>query len=109
VGEQIMRLKGRTLETLGRARPFLIEEVTEHGIEVVVCSTGSVRYIPRTNVETGWVELCERGELTLDDIRKRQTEANPAYGGALLAELPGIVVEADPIRLRRDRDKVHGR
>ena len=96
--ERVVGLRGKTLETLGRPRPFTIVEVTQNGLEVRV-STGNVRYIPRPNVESSWAQLLRNKELTLDDIRENHTKANPAYVAAVLAEMPGVTKKTGPIRL----------
>ncbi len=100
--ERVVGLKGRKLETLGRPKPFTVEEVTQNGVEIRT-STGNVRYIHRSNLEKAWAELVQDKKLTLFDIRDHHDTANPAYIAPILAQMPGATVETEPMILLRYR------
>lgn len=95
------QLKGHTLETLGRAKPFTVVVVNERSIVVRPHSTNQDRPIRRIEIESALGELQQCGELSLVNIRKNHhSEVNPAYVAALLATLPGVSKITNPIRLR---------
>jgi hypothetical protein len=97
---EIRNLKGHTLKTLDRRKPFQVVEVTEHNVIVVPIETGKERPVPREGIEKAYRQLIVKGSLTRSDIMKEYSPFNPAYVAALLAELPGVQHSLRPIVLR---------
>ena len=87
---QIRNLKGRTLKTLDRRKPFQVVDVTEHTVIVLPLETGKERPIPRTGIENAFRHLVVTGRLMLSELEKEYTPRNPFYTAAMLAEIPGV-------------------
>lgn len=98
----LARLEGQTLKTLDRGQPFQILRVSDTAL-IVRTSTGKNRRIPRKQIEDAWGQLAATGSLTRQEIRENFAEFNPAYVAALLSNLPGVITELKPIRLRLKR------
>jgi hypothetical protein len=96
---EIRNLRGRTLKTLDRRKPFRVVEVTEHTVIVLPLETGNERPIPRAGIENAFRHLVVTGRLTLAELEKEYTPRNPVYAAAMLAELPGVKYFLKPIRL----------
>ena len=97
---EIRNLKGRTLKTLNRHKPFQVVEVTEHAITVLPLETGKERPIQRAGIENAFRHLVATGELTRAEIEKEYSPRNIAYVAAMLAEFPGVKYALQPIRLQ---------
>ena len=97
--DEIRNLKGRTLKTLDRRKPFQVVEVTENTVTVLPLETGKERPIPRTGIENAFRHLVVTGRLMLAELEKEYTPRNPVYAAAMLAELPGVKYGLRPIRL----------
>ena len=97
---EIRNLKGRTLKTLDRRKPFQVIEVTEHAVTVLPLETGKERPIPRAGIENAFRHLTVTGGLTRAELEKEYTPRNIAYAAAMLAEFPGVKYDLRPIRLR---------
>ena len=96
--DEIRRLQGRRLATLGRWKPFDVVKVGERAVEIVIGSTGSARRVSRREIERAWRELEGRRSLSLPRIR-----GGHSYVAAMLSELPGVTHRRHPIRLRLTR------
>lgn len=96
----VKALAGRSLATLDRRKPFTVKTVSESAVTILVGSTGRERRIARAEIEPAWVELQQHGTLTRGDVRERFAQYNPAYVAAILGQMPGVVVDTKPIRLR---------
>jgi len=96
---EIKKLKGRTLHTLDRHKPFEIVAVTENTVIVLPHSTRKERPIPRAGIENTFRHLTVTGRLTLTELEKEYTPRNPVYTAAILAEIPGVKWFVKPIRL----------
>ena len=93
---EIRELKGRTLHTLDRRKPFSVVNVTENTITVLPRSTGKERPIQRSGIENAFRRLTVTGRLTL---KEEFTPRNPVYTAAFLAEMPGVSWYVKSIRL----------
>ena len=58
---EIRNLKGRTLKTLDRRKPFQVIDVTEHTVTVLPLETGKERPIPRAGLENAYRHLVVTG------------------------------------------------
>ena len=96
---EIHNLKGRTLKTLDRRKPFQVIEVTEYTVIVLPFETGKERPIQRTGIENAFRHLVETGSLTRAEVAKEYTPRSQVYRVAMLAELPGVRYFLKPIRL----------
>lgn len=99
IWDEIRKLKGRTLKTLDRQKPFTVVAVTYDKVTVIPQSTGKERPISREGVENAYRHLLVTGRLTLAEIEKDYAPRNPVYVAAILAELPGVQYKVKPIRL----------
>lgn len=77
----------------------MVKSVDQYELKIVVKSTGAVRRISRSEVESAFNDLWLMNELKLADIRSRHSAHNPTYVAALLAELWRVEYELEPIRL----------
>lgn len=100
----IRKLKGRTLKTLDRRKPFTIVAITDNTVTVLPLSTGKERPIARVGIENAFRHLQTTGQLTLAEIEKEYASRNPVYVAAMLAELPRVQYRQNPIRLFIDRE-----
>jgi hypothetical protein len=97
---EIRNLKGRTLKTPDRRKPFQVVEVTDHAVTVLPLETGKERPIQRAGIENAFRHLGVTGRLMLAELENEYTPRNPVYAAAMLAELPGVKYGLRPIRLR---------
>lgn len=95
---EVAKLAGRELHTLHEEAPFRVEEVNEREV-VLRLSTGATWKLSRKGVERAWEELVRRGELSRTWIWDEVPERGAAYIAAILAALPGVRYETEPIRL----------
>jgi predicted RNA methylase len=66
---------------------------------VLILETGTEWKPPREQVKRAWRELLRRGELPRTWIRDEISEYNAGYIAAILAALPGVTYQTEPIRL----------
>jgi len=92
---ELSMLKGRDLQTLGRARRFSIVDITCAAVLVRPGCSGSERIIPRAQIDAAYRQLVQHGNIDLAGIR-HHSEMNPVYVAAMLAELPGITSRSRP-------------
>lgn len=97
--EHIRKLTGTTLKTLERGHPFDVVEVGSENATVRPQATGIKRTIEKETFEEAFKELATRGELSRADIQERYTLFNPAYVASMLAQVPGLTVKRESIRL----------
>jgi hypothetical protein len=97
---EIKRLKGETLSTLARRKPFKIVSVTDNSVTVMPLSTNKERPVPRAGIENAFQRLITIGEINLADLEADFTPLNPVYTAAILAEMQGVKVYLKPIRLK---------
>lgn len=99
IWNEVRKLKGRTLKTLDRQKPFTIASVTYDRVYVIPQSTDKERPIPREGVENAYLHLVVTGRLTLTEIENEYAPRNPVYVAAILAEMPGVQCKINPIQL----------
>ncbi len=99
IWNEISNLKGRTLKTLDRHKPFEIVALTENVVTVLPKSTGKERPISREGVDNAYRHLTVTGRLSLTEIENDFAPYNPVYVAAILAELPGVRYTIRPITL----------
>ena len=75
--KEIKRLKGETLRTLSRRKPFDVLAITKSVVIVVPHSTGKERPVQRAGIENAYQHLLVTGELTLSDIEEKFTPYSP--------------------------------
>jgi len=95
---EVAKLEGRELATLDREARFRVKGINEREV-VLVLETGTEWKPPREQVERAWHELLRRGELPRTWIRDEISEYNAGYIAAILAALPGVTYQTEPIRL----------
>lgn len=95
----IEKLAGQELHTLAERQPFTIERVTDQAVHFRVASSGRRYQVRRSEVETAWQTLRERGQLAQAALRAELNLAMPVYIAALLAALPGITHTTGPVVL----------
>lgn len=101
IWNEVQKLRGRTLKTLDRQKPFIVAAVTYNTVTVIPQSTGKERPISREGLENAFRHLMVTGRLTLAEIEKDYAPRNLVYVAAILAEMPGITYKFRPIRLYR--------
>jgi hypothetical protein len=94
----IAGLKNKTLHTLDRGRPFVVVDAGDKKL-VIRVSTGRLRSIRRSEIESAFQELQTLGELSARDIAGRHARWNLSFVSTLLAALPGVDHRLRPIRL----------
>jgi hypothetical protein len=100
IWNEIEYLKGQTLRTLARQKPFIIVAVSDKSITVMPLSTNKERPIQRAGIENAFQRLTSAGELTLADLEADFTPLNPVYTAAILAKMRGVKVYLKPTRLK---------
>lgn len=103
---EIGKLVGRELKTLDEGNPFRVVRMNDNYMEIFIAQTGKPRKIQRSEIQDAWNELVQKGELSRTTIHQKYSEFNPAYVAAILAELPDVSYETEPIRLFYRRPKV---
>ncbi len=96
---EVAKWIGRELATLDQQHPFRILEVTNTGVRIRMERTGQSRIILWSEIEGAWRHLLSQRELSRQEIQRHYSEFNPAYVAAILASLPGVRHQTDPIRL----------
>jgi len=99
IWNEISNIKGRTLKTLDRQKPFEIFAIKANTVIILPHETRKERPIPRANFENAYRRLVATGEITRSEIMAEFSEFNPAYIAAILAELPGVEHSMRPIKL----------
>jgi hypothetical protein len=87
--QELSKLSGKTLLTLGRGQPFDIVEITASRVVIRPSKSGVERAIGMRCFETAYDELLASDGVDLVMFR-RHNEMNPVYIAAMLAQLPGI-------------------
>lgn len=103
VWNEIRKLKGRTLKTMDRRKPFTIVAITDETVTVLPQSTGKERPISRAGIENAFRHLMVNGHLTLAEIENDFAPRNPVCVAAILVELPGVQYKLSPIHLSISR------
>jgi restriction system protein len=96
---EVKKLAGQRISTLGEEAPLIIEEVDDKAVRMRVVSTGNPYPIFRVELVKVWFVLKKRGELLQTAIRDDLKLPNPTYAASILAMLPGVSYEVNPIRL----------
>ena len=100
IWSEFRKLQGKTIRTLDRRNPFDVSYVGQDTLIVTPQVSGKVRTINREIIESAFIELKTKGELSRSEIQDRYSSFNPAYVAALLSELPGVSYRIRPIVLR---------
>ena len=94
-----LRLEGKTLKTLAQSKKFDVVRVSSEEV-VLTVSTGKSRPIPFWKFQKARDHLEEHKKLTLVEIRELEiSNFHPTYIVALLAAIPGVSVDRNPISL----------
>ncbi|MFZ7138010.1 MAG: hypothetical protein ACOWW1_06300 [archaeon] len=100
VQEQFTKLKGKTLHTLSRRKPFTIQEIFSNNI-IIESSTSKCRKIMMTEIQDSLNHLKKYKSLTRDDIEnKSYSPRNSAYVFALLTKIPEVSFDMDSKKLQ---------
>lgn len=99
---QIVALIDKPLLTLQQNNPFQIAEMDERNVTIHVDSGDILCLIPVAHLTHSWQLLLKTGKLSLRAIRNQVSPAHPAYLAGILAALPGVRHQTDPIVLVYD-------
>ena len=97
---RIKNLKGNTLRTLFKGKPFDIVDISDNAIIIRPHHKNKKRVIQRKEIEGAHKELFALGHISRSEIEARHALRNPAYVAALLAEEEGVIYTNRPIVLR---------
>jgi hypothetical protein len=97
--QNVGRLRGRKLHTLGEGAAFDVLDVDEKAVRIRVASSGHTYSIYHRELESIWDILTRHGELRQIAIHSELGLPNPTYAAAILAALPNVSYEVRPIRL----------
>ena len=100
VRDQVGRLKGHTLFTLGRRCAFDVVDIASGSVEIRLHSTGKKSRVSRRRIERAWELLESAGSLTQKEIKEGASRYNYSYVAAILAALPGVKHTGQPVELR---------
>ena len=103
VWERLDYLSGQTLKTLESQEPFEVIEVSATGVRIFIYSSLKKRGIYRDEIEGAWRELQTKGVITYSDIG-RYSKANSDYVAAIIASVPGVSYQIDPLQLSISTD-----
>lgn len=92
-------LEGMLLNTLDSKAPFQVVAVDEIGIDIRVASSSKYYRVYRSELESVWAVLMQRGKIRQTAIRRELGKPNPTYVASLLAALPLVEHSTDPICL----------
>lgn len=92
-------LKGMTIKTLDRNRPFTIRSVDNKVLVVLIGSTRKERKISRNEIDGAYKVLYQDHKVTRSEIEAKFSMRNPAYVAAILSKYPGVRVTLKPITL----------
>jgi len=95
---KIAQLVGQQISPLDRGEPFQVSSINDREV-VLVLGTGSEWRPPRSHIERAWAELTSKGTVKRTWIRDEISEYNASYIVALLAALPGVRHQVNPIQL----------
>ena len=97
---ELKKLQGKRLTTLYQNKPFEITQVSNNQI-ILKTSKESQRPIPLKEITSAWNHLEKHKKLTRSQVRDLgYSEFNPAYVVAILASLPGVKHNLEPIILQ---------
>jgi hypothetical protein len=97
---ELKKLQGKRLLTLYQKKPFEITQVSNNQV-VLKTSKESRHIIPLEEVANAWKLLQKQKELTMSNVRDLgDSEINPTYVVAMLANLQGVKYSLSPIVLR---------
>lgn len=99
VWDEIKKLKGQTLRTLDRRKPFDVIEVDSNTVVILPRSTKIERPIRREGIETAYRRLMTTGQLTIKEIEEEHTPRSQVYTATILAGLPDVHHSLRPTRL----------
>lgn len=99
IWEFAQELIRKELFTLGKGgkKHFSIITVQNNTLTLHINSTNKKRPIQKDELVQAWKFLRENKTITRTQIRDHFSEANPAYVAGILAQLPGVRFENDPI------------
>ncbi|MBE9507113.1 MAG: hypothetical protein IMY86_03615, partial [Chloroflexi bacterium] len=96
---EITRLAGRGIRTLGKGAVFDVLDVDDKAVRIKIASTGRDGAIYRRELESMWSVLTQQGELPQTVMRNQYSQFKAAYITAILATLPGVTHQINPVRL----------
>ena len=101
---EIAQLKGHTLKTLDRRKPFDVVAITDQTVIVKPHTSSKERFIDRQEIEGAFDQLMRQGQISRAEIQARYSPRNPAYVATLLATLPRVGCSIRPIELHVKAD-----
>jgi len=96
---ELIKLQGQALETMDQKRKFLILEVLDQKITIIVESTGKKRDISIEEIAGPIRFLFENKKITRIEINREMSLRNPAYVISILAKITGAKISKKPISL----------
>ena len=97
VWDQVRRLQGRKLATLGQGKAFDVGNIANDGVEIRLHSTDKRRRVYRRVIEPAWKLLESAGSLTQKEIKAGPSPINSPYVAAILAAVPGVKYTCQPV------------
>lgn len=95
--DRVTQLEGQTLYTLSQRSPFKVARVTE-GTLTIELEEGTPSSLARQKLEGAYAQLTAEGQISRSDI-EAFLRFNSSYAAAILASLPNVEFETDPIWL----------
>ena len=100
--EELRKLKSTRLTTLYQNKPFQITQISITQI-IIKTSKEPQHPIPLKEITRAWNHLEKHKKLTRSEARNLgDSEINPTYVIAILANLPGVKHSLEPIILQID-------
>jgi hypothetical protein len=96
---ELKNLQGKRLTTLYQNKPFEITQISNNQI-ILKTSTERQHPIPLKEITCAWNHLLKNKKITNSEVRDLgDSEFNPTYVVAILANLPGVKHKLGPIVL----------